>query len=436
MKKEFDIKKIVKNIGYTLIIGTLALAYFSPSVIGYFIPKVATIEPVYNANLTKSVSITGMTKPRNQVPIEIDKLIVVDKMMRRAGDHLKIGQTLAKVTVVSEDNSIGTIPETEKKIEIIKKEIKSLLVKKGNLQGNNIKQINEQIESCKQKNLDNQILYENGAIAKADLGNEEMILENLLISKASLYEQIETIDLNIEKMQDQINGLDKTLISEKIAVNENFYIEEGELKSIYAGIIIDLDSDSEIISPNTSFGTFAKVKNHDDLYFEASMPLEKSVEIYVNDELVFKNQYTEKEFIIKVESKSYMIEDNMIRIVGAFKGDRKFPILFQVLTGDAKPHLIGGQKMRWNYSTLVLKSCIRPTGGVLEKGGSASIYYVDEKEGILGNETYAVELPVNIEAVGDFYVAVSGVDRDEEYELINNIDHNIRDGQRIVVQEK
>lgn len=436
MKSTFDIKKIVKNIGYTLIIGTLALAYFSPSVINYFIPKVDILEPVYNANVEKFVSITGMTKPRNQVPIEINKLIVVDRMMRRSGDHLKIGQTLAKVTVVSEDDSIGTIPETEDKMEIIKKEIRNLAIKKDNIQENNIKQVKEQIESCKQKNADNQTLYENGAIAKSSLESGEMTLENLLISKASLYEQIESLELNIEKMEEEIKGLDRTLISERMAVDENFYIEDGELKSLFAGIIVDLDKDAEIVSPNKSFGTFAKVKTHDDLYFEASIPLEESLEIQVNDELVFKNQYTDNEFIIKVESKSYLIDDNLIRIQGAFLGDRRFPILFEVLSGDVKPFLIGGQKMMRDYPTLVLKSCIRPTGGVLEEGGSASVYYVEEKEGVLGTETYAVELPVSIQAIGDFYVAIGGVDRDEEYKFINNLDHNIRDGQRIVVQEK
>lgn len=434
MVKNNKIINIVKNVILSFFALVFVLGFFSKSTINLMLPKVHAIYPMENKSIEKTVKVDGIIKPVNTCKIRLDRNIIVQEYFVKVGDKVVIGAPIFRINKnYGGDGNSERIEEFNLQLQELQIQLAKLEDSATDIGEKYIKVFRNKIENAQEEVENQEILFEAGAISKSEFEESKLQLEEQIISfETSLLnfeKQKKDNDYSADKLKSQIKKIEQDIGDLK--AQEEFYANIDQDGVCYAeneGVILAVSETDIVLSKDAVITEIGVIDGIKSIKFVAQIDendlgiLEEVGFIEVTNGDNSKNR-------ISITKISKILNGSKLQLEGQFIDEVNRNIII-----DEKIQGIAAKKYESKEFHSIPKAAIIPKEE-LEEGKLGSVFMIEEKEGVLGDEIIAKEIEVKIRAVGDDQVIIEGLESYKKTQLINNLSYKIKDGVRVCLWE-
>ncbi|MGE5630841.1 MAG: efflux RND transporter periplasmic adaptor subunit [Caulobacteraceae bacterium] len=380
-------KKKILDIVKVFLAVMLLLTFFSKTIYSWTLPKVK-YEAVSAGSLTAEIMGEGTVEAKGRVEYYTDIKVAVKDVMVSAGDEVKQGDELF---ILEKDSLNGELER--KKLELVELKLQydqMYREEEANTREQRLHELKTDLTHREKVYSDYKLLYEKGAESKSSLEEKRMEYE---AAKAK-YESAEK-ELSVEA-QNNKKEIEAQMVGIQIKELELREIEKKLDKCVitapFDGIIKEINFKKGMML-NDAMPVYILDNIGDGFEFKADLAVEQCEYINPGDEV---------KVYIKNREDSQL--DGIVKTISTIKDSHD---MRSVTVDLGKTELAGGEagefylrKKAGTYDYLVPRSAIH------KDSEGAHVYVLQEKDGPLGIEYYAIKQKV---AAGDSDYSYTGI---------------------------
>lgn len=421
-KIEIRKKKILK-VGQIFFIMIIILTFTSKSIHNLTLPKV-NVQNVRSGSLTVEIVGEGIVKAKERIEYYVDFQIPVKDVMVSVGEHVKKGDVILALDKESLEFDL-----TKKEIELRKLMLQQEKVMMRNLSNNTntyeqrIQELEANLAKIEKELTIYQQLFNAGAISRKELNDkktefdiEKMKYENVknevkvqkeiaMKEKEALNKEMEIMKLDILRLKMEIEEIKRRIESSAVTAPTNGVIKEINFKE---GMIVNNTMPLYVLdSPNKGF----------------------EIEVVLNSEDCLYLQHEDEGQVFIRNQENSVLTGKIKAIKNTERTGKKIVVIEINNTG-----LTGGEwaevyinKAIGPYEYIIPRQALR------EDEQGKFVYVIQEKEGPLGREFYAIRKAITTRDSDNRYIGViSGLLGDER--IIVSSSKLLHDGSEVVIE--
>lgn len=421
-KIEIRKKKILK-VGQIFFIMIIILTFTSKSIHNLTLPKV-NVQNVRSGSLTVEIVGEGIVKAKERIEYYVDFQIPVKDVMVSVGEHVKKGDVILALDKESLEFDL-----TKKEIELRKLMLQQEKAMMRNLSNNTntyeqrIQELEANLAKIEKELTIYQQLFNAGAISRKELNDkktefdiEKMKYENVknevkvqkeiaMKEKEALNKEMEIMKLDILRLKMEIEEIKRRIESSAVTAPTNGVIKEINFKE---GMIVNNTMPLYVLdSPNKGF----------------------EIEVVLNSEDCLYLQHEDEGQVFIRNQENSVLTGKIKAIKNTERTGKKIVVIEINNTG-----LTGGEwaevyinKAIGPYEYIIPRQALR------EDEQGKFVYVIQEKEGPLGREYYAIRKAITTRDSDNRYIGViSGLLGDER--IIVSSSKLLHDGSEVVIE--
>ncbi|MTI71936.1 MAG: hypothetical protein FH751_16945 [Firmicutes bacterium] len=421
--------KLIKNIVIGFFILIFVMGFFSKTIISLFLPKV-NVAGAASLPVEKTLRLDGKVKPREEYQVRIGGNVIIDKFFVEEGDSVFKGDPIFKIdTSYGVKGSDEDVEELKFQLERAKIRLENLTNEEYSVELKNLKILKGDIKKAKENIEKLKRLYEADAISKSNLTDAKDVLRkletSLEIKKLQIEENKKSKAIDIKEVNFQIEELKDKI---KLAENNNYFYsnidEDGVYYSEVSGVISSLSIENKLLTRDTILTKIAKIDGPTTFKYVAEFPVEKYEFVKSKAVIQIQKEYYDPKTDLYITEIDPIVRNGKMTLEASFPEDYERKLFI----GDEIEGKIKERKKIKEYLT-VSKSVLNPLGGFKE-GNEATVFVVEERDGILGTELIARKKTVEMVVVGDHNVITRGLGG-PKLRIITNPSYKIKDGSKV-----
>lgn len=368
-------KKKIFNLAKVFIAAMLLLTFFSKTMYNWTLPTVK-YETVSTGNLTVEITVEGIVEAKGRVEYYTDISAAIEDVMVSVGDEVKKGDKL----FILEKESLN-LELDRKKLELAELKLQHSQMCKAeeaNTREQRLYQLKADLAHKEKIYKDYLLLYEKGAEAEAGLKEKSMEYE---AAKAEYEIMGKELSVEAQNNEKEIEAqIIRIRLKELELMETEKKLDKCVITAPFSGIIKEINFKKGMVL-NDTIPVYVLDSMDDGFEFKADLAAEQCEYINPGDEVK-----------VYVKNKADSQLDGIVKTIDAIKGNQDK----KTVTVDLdKAELDGGEigelylrKKAGTYDYLV------PRAAVYKDSEGSFVYVLQEKDGPLGIEYYALWMQV------------------------------------------
>lgn len=389
-------KHRIAKVGRTFIILMIVLTFLSKTIINMTLPKVNIIEAT-SGELNNRIYGSGKVVARNRFEYYTKLQLPVKDIKVKVGDKVEQGELLI---ILDDQEILEQIAEYKYLLKVSENNLKKLLLDREVIEEEDFSFLKSEIEDLEPEN--------------SSASSREELIEELEKKERSKERSIKKIDLEIDNQKLDIERLKRQI--EKLNSKSN----KCQIKAETSGIMGDIEFSLNEIT-NTSRPLYIIDEIHKGYQVVANLPNKYKNIIEIGQKVIVQSRDGD---IKNVEG--------IISFFGEKKGNSEIELIIEI---DSEDYSIGSEVditiivEGGNFDTIIPNASIHK-----ESEGRYYVFVLEQRNGPLGEEYYAVRKDIDIGASNNHMSGIeSGLNRGDL--IIASSNKILRDGMRVVVDD-